>query len=464
VKRKTIAKENREMPRREKERKVDLTEGNIAIQMILFSLPILVGYIFQTVYNNVDSLVVGNFVGKEALAAVNTCTPVYNLLVGFFIGMSTGASVIFSKCLGAQNYEKLKDAIHTTVFFALVLGIALGVIGVLGVDVLLNILNCPDDIYQYAGEYLRIYIAGLVFTAFYNVGAAVLRSVGDSQSPFYALVISCIVNIILDVFFVVVIPWGVAGVALATVIAQGGSVVLVFRRMMLMDSRYAFSFREMKLDKSLIREIISYGLPAGMQSGLVAFSNLFVNRYTNGFGSSLMAGVGVAQKLDRFVSMPAMALGLAVTTFVSQNVGAQKHERTEKGIRITILMGIAIVMAMGIIMYPYAEALMRLFNRDADVVRYGAAMMRILIPMYTLMAVTQVFSGTLRGYGHAKAVMILSLVGMVVIRQIYLAIFLRLFRSEYVIFIGYPVGWFFSAFNQVTYYLLMKKKGRLVRE
>ncbi len=451
------------MPRKEKDRKIDLTEGNIAVQMILFSMPILVGYIFQTVYNNVDSLVVGNFVGKEALAAVNTCTPVYNLLVGFFVGMSTGASVIFSRCLGGQDYKKLKDAIHTTVFFALVLGIVLGVGGVLAVDLTLNILNCPADIYQYAGDYLRIYIAGILFTAFYNVGAAVLRSVGDSQSPFYALVISCALNIILDLVFVVVIPWGVAGVALATVIAQGLSVVLVFGRMMLLDSRYAFSFREMKMDKSLISEIISYGLPAGVQSSLVAFSNLFVNRYTNGFGSSLMAGVGVAQKLDRFVNMPATALGLAVTTFVSQNIGAKKLDRVEKGIRVTTLLSILIVVVIGAAMFPFAEAMMRLFNRDADVVRYGAAMMHVLLPLYTLVSIGQVLSGTLRGYGHSREVMILSLIGMVVVRQIYLAIFLRLFRSETVIFVGYPVGWFFSALNQGVYYLYLKKKGKLER-
>ncbi len=449
------------MPQKKKDRTVDLTEGNIAVQMILFSLPILVGHIFQTVYNNVDSLVVGNFVGKEALAAVNTCTPVYNLMVGFFIGMSTGASVIFSRCLGSGNYEKLKKSIHTTVCFALLLGIALGVIGVLGVDVILDILNCPDDIYGYAGDYLRIYIAGLLFTAFYNVGAAVLRSVGDSRSPFYALVIACVLNIILDVIFVVAVPWGVSGVALATVIAQGVSVMLVFGRMMKMDPRYAFSFREMKLDKTLIGEIVSNGLPAGVQSGLIAFSNLFVNRYTNGFGSSLMAGVGVGQKLDRFVSMPAMSMGLAVTTFVSQNVGAGKPRRAERGIYITVLMSVLTVVAAGAVMYPYAESLMRLFNRDADVVRYGAAMMRVLIPMYPLVAVNQVAAGTLRGYGHARAVMILSLIGMVVVRQIFLAVFLQLFRSELVIFIGYPVGWFFAALNEIVYYVYLKKKGKL---
>ncbi len=442
-------------------RVVDLTEGNIGKQVLIFSLPILTGYILQTVYNNADSLVAGNYIGKEALAAVNVCTPVYNLLVGFFIGMSTGASVIFSRCFGARSWQKLKDSVHVTVAFALVLGIVMAVFGVLMVDQTLQILNCREDIYGMAGEYLRVYIAGILFTAFYNVGAAVLRAVGDSRSPFYALLACSILNVFLDVFNVVVLHLGVTGIALATVGAQALSVVLVFRQMMRMDERYRFSFRELHFDSGIIAEIVELGIPAGMQSCLISVSNLFVNRYINGFSSEMMAGVGVAQKLDRFILMPVQAIGLAATTFVSQNIGAKKPERLEKGIRTMILMGIISITVFGAVMYPNAERLVRLFNRDPEVVRCGADMMHCLIPCYAFTVFNQIFSGTLRRFGKARQVMFLSITGMIVVRQIYLAVFLRIFPEGWVVYMGYPVGWGVAGGLCTLYYLYLKKNGTL---
>lgn len=442
-------------------RTMDLTQGDITSQIFYFSLPILVGYIFQTLYNNVDSLVVGNFVGKEALAAVNTCTPVYNLLVGFFIGMSTGTSVVLSRSLTSNDCETLKKALHTTVGLALMMGAALGACGVALIDAIVKLLNCQPDIAQMTAEYLRIYIAGILFTAFYNVGAAVLRSVGDSRSPFYALVAGCAANIVLDLVFVAVFRWGVSGAAIATVLSQALSVVLVFRRMMKLDVKYRFSFREMKVHRELVPEIMANGFPAGVQSALISVSNLVLNRYINGFSSDLMAGIGVAQKVDRFISMPTMALGLAITTFVSQNVGANKAERIRQGLRASNVMCAVFVALAGGLLFPVSEQVMRLFNRDPGVVRYGSLMMRWLIPFYILQGEQSVYSGVLRGFGRSRAVMLLSLAGMVGIRQLYLYVFSRVFWNEYVIYIAYPVGWFFSFLGVFVYFEILKNKKKI---
>ena len=441
-------------------RSVDLTQGHITKQLVRFTLPILAGYVFQTLYNNVDSLVVGNLIGKEALAAVNTCTPIYNLLVGFFMGMSTGAGVIFSRAYGQGDYPRLRDAIHTTVLFALLLGLALGAAGVAAVPLILRLLGCRPDIWDYTGEYLRVYIAGILFTAFYNVGAAVLRSVGDSRSPFYALVVCSVLNMVLDVVFTALLHWGVSGVALATVLAQAVSVALVLFRMRRMDARWRLDWRALRIRRTLLGEILRMGVPAGLQTSLIAVSNIFVNRYINGFSSELMAGVGVAQKVDRFAMMPCQALGMAATTFVSQNLGARRQERIRQCIVSAFLLGLGCVVVIGALIAWNAEWLMRLFNRDSAVVEYGAGMMRVCAPAYIFALAAQLACGVLRAYGYSHQVTMLSLLGMVVIRQIFLAVFLRLYPSPYVIYAAYPVGWLCDAVNLTLFALLVYRRRK----
>jgi putative MATE family efflux protein len=374
--------------------------------------------------------------------------------------MSTGASVIFSKAFGAGDFPRLRDAIHTTVLFALIVGIALGAAGVALVPLILRLLNCQSDIIDYTGQYLRIYIAGILFTAFYNVGAAVLRSVGDSRSPFYALVLCSLLNIVLDIVFTALLRWGVAGVALATVLAQGVSVVLVLSRMRRMDARCRLEWRALRIHRDLLGEILRMGIPAGLQASLIAISNIFVNRYTNGFSSELMAGVGVAQKVDRFAMMPCQSLGLAATTYISQNLGAQRTERIKKGLASCLLLGVVCVAAIGALIGFNAAGIMRLFNRDAQVVAYGAGMMRVCAPMYVFPLVAQIACGTLRAYGYSRQVTMLSLLGMVVIRQIYLAVLLHLIPSPSVIFWGYPVGWCSDTFLQLLLGFVVYRRHR----
>ena len=442
-------------------RTMDLTEGNIYKQILLFSAPIFLGNLFQNLYNSVDSLVVGNFVGKGALAAVNTCAPISNLLIGFFTGMSAGASVLFARNFGKRDYDRLKRSIHTTVMFALIVGVTMAVFGAVFSEFLLGIVGCPEDIFTQADAYLKIYIMGILFTSIYNVESGVMRAVGDSRSPFYALVTASCLNIVLDIILVRYAGLGVIGVAIATIVSQFVSVCMVLRNMMRLDERYRFSVSELKIEKDLLMEVIDLGLPAGIQSSLISISNLFVHRYINSFGSTATAGVGVAQRLDRFVSMPCQALGLAVTTFVSQNVGAGKRERIRSGMVTTFVMGMISIAVMGIPLMLNSNFFIGLFNRDAEVMRVGSQMIHIMVPFYFLMCLNQVMSGSLRGFGFSRQVMLLSLIGMIGIRQIFLYVSMHIDWNIRYVFYGFPVGWFFQALCVYGYYFWLKKNGRL---
>ncbi len=442
-------------------RTMDLTEGNIFRQILIFSAPIFIGNLFQNLYNSVDSLVVGNFVGKGALAAVNTCAPISNLLVGFFTGMSAGASVLFARSFGAKDYDKLKRSIHTTILFALIIGVTMALSGAVFSKQLLGVVGCPEDIFADADRYLKIYIAGILFTSIYNVEAGVMRAVGDSRSPFYALVTASCINIILDIVLVRFAGLGVIGVAVATVISQTVSVCMVYRNMRRMDERYRFNVGDMHIEKDLLLEVIDLGLPAGIQSSLISLSNLFVHRYINSFGSTATAGVGIAQRLDRFVSMPCQALGLAITTFVSQNVGAGRRDRIAKGMVTAFVMGLISIAVMGIPLMINSNFFLGLFNKDPDVLAIGSRMIHTLVPFYVLMDLNQVFSGSLRGFGFSRQVMMLSLIGMIGIRQIYLFISMRISWDIQNVFYGFPVGWFFQSVCVIGYYLFLKKTGKI---
>ena len=330
-----------------KKSSTDLTQGSITGQLVMFMLPILLGQIFQSVYNSVDAIVVGNALGKTALAAGTSCADIGFLLVGFFSGLSTGAGVLFARYFGAKKQQLLHDSIHTAVLFSVIVGMSMAVTGVLVTPLLLKMTDCPPDVYGEAEAYLRIYLVGILFTAIYNVGAAVLRAVGDSKNPFLYLVISSVSNIFLDLLFVMVIPMGVAGAAFATILAQGLSVALVFRRLIKADDVYKLSLRDLKIDKKILKEVIDLGLPSAIQSSLISLSNLFVLRYINGFGSSATAGIGAAQKIDKFAGIPAQSLGLSLAPFVSQNFGAGKTDRAVKGIRVSVALAFGFIAVAG---------------------------------------------------------------------------------------------------------------------
>ena len=447
----------------QKNRKIiDMSQGSIVRGILLFAIPIFVGNLFQNLYNSVDSMVVGNFVGKEALAAVNVCGPITMLLNGFFIGMSTGASVVFSQCFGARNYSRLKRAIHTTLLLGLMIGVGLSLIGLIFNRQLLGIVNCPQDVFESASDYLRIYIFGLFFTSVYNIEAGVLRAVGDSRNPFYALLIASCTNIVLDLLFVGVFGWGVRGVAIATIISQCISVLFTLRCLMRMNPEFAFDFKALRIDPNLIGEVMRLGLPAGIQMSIVAISNMFVSSYMNSFGSTVTAGVGVANRLDRFVSMPSQAIGLAATTFVSQNAGAGNNERIRKGLLACVVIALVSLAVLCVPMLLKAEFFIGLFNRDPEVMMYGSQMMHVMIPMYWAMALGAIITGAIRGYGYSFQNMVLGLIGMVGVRQLFLYITMHYigWGLKYV-FYGYPVGWGANTLVLALYYFWLKKTGKL---
>jgi len=452
----------------QKSKTLRMTEGNIYRLILRFALPILLGQIFQNLYNSVDMITVGRYAenGKTALAAVSASSDISMLLTGFFTGLSTGAGVLFARFFGAKDDRNLHDAIHTALTFVLILGTCMAVIGIVCTPLLLKIVDCPEDVYIEASQYLRIYLVGILFTALYNVGSGVLRAVGDSQTPLQILVITSAVNITLDLITVVWLNMGVIGVAIATIAAQGLSMVMVYTKMMRTTDVYRVSVRDLRINKSLLIQIIDLGIPSAIQSSLTSISNLFVQRYVNSFGSAAMAGVGAAKKIDRFVGMASMSLGQATTTFVSQNVGAKQYQRAFKGIRACLTMGIIVVAAVGIPIYFAANGAISLFiPGDPEAIAYGAAMVHIIVPLFYCQTLNQIFSNAVRGFGKSRAVMYLSLIGMIGCRQLFLAVSMSINHTVNNVFVGFPVGWFFSAlFVMIYYFARIRRKYRHMPE
>ena len=433
---------------------VRLTEGSIFKKLILFALPILVGQLLQTLYNSVDSIVIGNFVGTEALAAVTASASIANTLAGFFNGMSAGASVLFSHHFGAGELGKLRRAIHTTMLFSILLSILMAGVGILITPLLLRIVSCPDGVYTQALLYLRIYLVGILFTSIYNISAGVLRSVGDSRSPFLFLFTASMMNIVLDILFVAVFCMGVAGVAIATVLSQGVSVILSVRKMTRMNDAYRFRFREMSIDWKVLKKVSSLGLPAGIQSSLISISAIFIQRYINSFGPAAMAGIGAGMRIDQFAGMPCTALGLAMTTFTGQNVGAGKYDRTHKAVRIAFLAVVIQIVSLGVPMYIFAPKLARIFGSDPAVIEVCTIFLRTILPVYLCMGTNGLMGGIVRGYGYSLVSMIMALNGMIVVRQLWLAIALPIRHEVTTIVYCFPLGWFASAVPLILFYLI----------
>lgn len=433
----------------------DLTTGNVAKQLLMFAMPILFGQIFQNLYNSVDAIVVGRSIGKTALAAVSASSDITHLIVGFFTGLSTGAGILFARAFGAKDYQKLYRAIHTSVTFSVVLGVILATVGVLLTPFFLRLVACPEDVFREADIYLRIYFIGILFTSIYNIGAGVLRSVGDSRNPFFYLVIASMVNIVLDVLLVVVIPLGVKGAAIATVISQLLSVLLVFRRLLKTDDVYRLRWQDLGIDSKLLLEILDLGIPAAIQASLISISNMFVSRYINSFGSDAMAGIGAAKKIDKFVGMVSVAVGQAIATFIGQNFGAKRLDRAFRSIRVAIVFNFCYILLIGGVIYSNAETFVRIFTTDESAIYFGVDMIHTMMPLYFMQSLNQVFANAVRGFGKSRVVMLCSIFGMIVCRQIFLAISMHIDWNVKNIYYGYPVGWTCAALFVFLYYLLV---------
>ena len=433
---------------------VMMTEGNIWRHLVWFALPLLIGNVFQQFYNTVDSIIVGNFVGKEALAAVGSSDPVINTIIGFFSGMATGAGVVISQYFGARNDKNVHEAVHTTILMTFILSILFTVLGVLMVPPLLRMMGTPDDVFDSSSTYLRIYFAGVIGLMFYNMGAGILRAVGDSKRPLYFLIFSAILNVLLDLLFVVVFRAGVAGVAYATIISQALSAVLILLTLTRETAAYRIVWKEIRLNKLMLGKIFRIGLPSALQMGITSFSNVFVQSYINGFGSACMAGWSSYGKIDKFCMLPIQSISLSVTTFVGQNLGAGQLKRAKKGSSIAFFLSIAVSVLMMIPIIIFAPSLVKLFNQEPDVVGYGTLFLRILIPFYLCCCANQVYAGSLRGAGDTKAPMLIMMGSFIVFRQVYLFIASRLTDSVTWIALGYPFGWLVCSVLIYLYYRL----------
>ncbi|AGC68250.1 multidrug resistance protein YpnP [Thermoclostridium stercorarium subsp. stercorarium DSM 8532] len=431
----------------------DLTKGSILGGLIEFSVPLLLGLIFQQLYNTVDTLVVGNFVGKEALAAVGSTTPIINTLIGIFTGFSMGANVIVSQYYGANDEKSVHDAVHTSIIMSFFFSIIITVIGIASAPIMLNLMDTPDDVIHEASVYLEIYFAGATGLVFYNMGSGILRAVGDSKRPLYFLIFSAVANTVLDLVFVINFKMGVAGVAWATVISQVLSAILVLIVLSRTSGPYRIYWNKLKLNKPMLESIIKIGLPSSVQQGITAFSNVFVQGYINKFGSAFMAGYSAYGKIDAIALLPMQAIAMGCTTFVGQNIGAGKIKRAKKGINISLILSMVFTVILLIPLIIFAEQAIMLFNSEPDVIYYGTLYMRFVSPFYLLSCINQVYAGALRGSGDTRAPMIIMLSSFVAFRQIYLYVVSNIFRDNfYPILFAYPAGWLVCSILLVIYY------------
>ena len=420
----------------------DMTEGPTAKLLIQFSVPLLLGYLFQQMYNTVDTLVVGNFVGKEALAAVGGTTPIVNTLIGLFMGFAMGANVLIAQYYGAHDEKSVHDVVHTTILMSLLLSVVLTAVGELTVPYMLRLMNTPEDVSQQASTYLYIYFTGIPGLLLYNMGSGILRAVGDSKRPLYFLIFSAVVDTVLDFLFVINCHMGVAGVAWSTVIGEVLSAVLILFVLSRTSGPYRLYWAHLKFNIPILKSIVEIGLPSSIQQGVTAFSNVFVQGYINYFGSACMAGYSAYSKVDAIALLPMQSIAMGNTTFVGQNLGAGKIKRAKKGVTISFLLSIASTFVIIIPLIIFADPIISVFNNEADVIYYGALYMRFTSPFYLLCCVNQIYAGALRGAGDTRAPMYIMLGSFVVFRQIYLYVVSHVFANNFMpVLFAYPAGW-----------------------
>lgn len=419
----------------------DMTEGTIWKHLISFAFPLFIGNIFQQLYNTVDSIVVGNFVGADALGAVTSTIPVVITLIGLFIGLAMGASVVISQYFGAKDIPNLRKATHTAVVSTIIMALIISATGYWSTPHLLRMMNTPESVFREAVVYLQIFSLGLGGTMLYNMGSAILRAVGDSKRPLYFLILASILNIFLDLLFVIHFKSGVAGVAYATIIAQLVSGIIIFWILFRSHEVHSLTWHEMKIDTRILRRIVAVGLPAGLQLAVTSFSNVFVQAYINSYGAASTAGWGIYARVDAFVGLPAQSMAMAVTTFVGQNAGACKPERIHRGLLQGLFLSWGLSACVISVLYIFAPYIVGLFNRDAAVIGFGVLFIRLNCMFDPVNATDQIQAGALRGVGDSRTPMVIMLMSFVVFRQIYLFIISRLTESVYFIAIGYPLGW-----------------------
>ena len=439
-----------------------ITEGSIFGQLLLFFFPILFGTFFQQLYNTADAVVVGRFVGKQALAAVGgTTSTLINLMVGFFVGLSSGATVVISQYYGAKKADKVHWAVHTSVAFSLIGGICFMVIGLVGARWALTAMHTPEDVMDHAVTYIRIYFLGMIPNLLYNMGAGILRAVGDSKRPLYFLIGSCYVNIVLDVLLVAGFHMGVGGAALATISSQLFSAIMVIWCLTHTEDMYKVEWKKVKIDGRMLQRIVRIGIPAGMQSVMYNISNIIIQAGVNNLGTDNVTAWATYGKVDGLYWMMINALGISVTTFVGQNFGARRMDRVRKGAGACMAIGVILTAAVSIGLYFWGYLFVELFTADQQVQQISMDLIRFMAPTYITYITIEILSGTLRGVGDAWMPLIITGIGVCLVRVLWIICAMPHFQSILAAAFCYPLTWTLSSIAFVVYYYFFSSLKRV---
>lgn len=436
-----------------RDKNIDMTTGSIWRHMAAFAVPVFLGQLFQQLYNTADSMIVGNFSGKDALAAVSSSGNLIFMMTGFFMGLSLGAGVVISRYFGAKDFESMEAAIHTNIAFGAVCGVLMSALGVWLAPQMLIIMNTPPDVLPLSITYFRLYFLGAFFSLMYNTCMGILRAVGDSRTPLYYLIFSSIVNVIFDLIFVGPLQMGVAGAAVATVISQAVSAVMCFVKLLRSTGPERVVLRRIRFDIPMLRQIAGQGIPSGIQNSIISIANVVVQSNINAFGADAMAGCGAYSKVEGFIFLPITAFTAAITTFIGQNLGAREHERAKRGARFGIACAMGLAELFGVILFFICPGVIRLFNRDPAVVSIGVSQMRTECFFFFALAFAHSVSAVMRGAGRARMPMFTMLACWCILRVTYITFAVKAFPKIETIFWAYPITWCASCVVFLIYYL-----------
>lgn len=418
-----------------------MTEGSIWKKILFFSIPLILGNLFQQLYNTVDSIIVGNYIGSEALAAVGSSGSLINLLIGFCIGASAGAGVVIAQFYGAQDREGVRKAVHTTIAIAIAAGAVLTVVGIVATPILLKAMGTPQEVFNQASIYLKVYFGGILFSVVYNMSAGILNAVGNSKRSLVYLMIAATSNIFLDLLFVVVLKMGIVGAAIATDISQLLSCIFIILFLVRSEDVYRVKLKDIRCYDNLLGKILKIGLPTGVQNIVISLSNVIVQSSVNSFGAVAMAGFAAYIKVDGFNILPVLSFSMAATTFVGQNVGAGRLDRVKKGMYVSVAMGIIYTVCTGILLLAFAPQVIGVFTQNGKVVEYGVYIMKFFCPFYWMLGILHILAGTIRGTGKTMQAMVVFLFSLCIFRVLWIWGAMSVSHKIGGVMLGYPLSW-----------------------
>ena len=428
-----------------------MTQGNVWKLLVTFSIPLIIGNLLQQMYNTADSIIVGNFVGSNGLAAVGSGTALINLIIAFAQGAAVGAGVVVSQYIGADKKDKIKISVHTSICISIILGLILSLLGIFASPSLLIMMKTPKVVLKSSILYLQIYCGGLIFNVIYNMATGILNAAGNSKKPLVYLAIASFTNIILDLLFIKIFKLGVMGAAIATDISQAISCILAIGYLLKVKSDYKLYIKDLKINKETAVKIIKIGLPTAIQNMVISFSNVLVQSSVNAYGATAMAGYAAYLKIDGFNILPVLSISMAVTTFTGQNVGANRLDRVKKGMYSSLIMVLVYTAFIGAVLLIFSHQVLGLFTHSAQVIMYGQLAMKYFCPYYFLLGILNVLAGTVRGAGKGIPPMIILLFSMCIFRILWIKIALPFYSSIDGVFILYPISWLVGAILMIFY-------------